>query len=193
LRYFYQFLNWEIPLDNFTKGLKVKKREGFKKGFTLVEMMIVVAIIAILAGVAIPRFMGYIRKAETTEAVGLMRAIIDGQAAYAGAHGGEFYGNTDMATTLRVLNVALPPSQFTFEIQVAGTDNNTTIIRAYNTENGTQADGPFIYMFAPLEGSELVAPAYDAEVWNNTVHIIDYVNSDGTNTNFALTGGVWLQ
>jgi len=182
-------------LDNFIKGLKVKKREGFKKGFTLVEMMIVVAIIAILAGVAIPRFMGNIRKAETTEAVGLMRAIIDGQAAYKGSHDGKFYGTTDMATTLRVLNVALPTSQFKFEMQVNATDRNTTIIRAYNTKNGTIATAtpPYIYMFAPLEGSSLIAPTYDAEVWNNTVHIIDYVNSDGTNSDFALTGGTWLK
>ena len=195
MRYFYQFLNWEIPLDNFTKGLKVKKREGFKKGFTLVEMMIVVAIIAILAGVAIPRFMGYIRKAETTEAVGLMRAIIDGQAAYAGAHDGTFYGKTDMATSLRVLNVALPTSQFNFEMQV-NSDGNTTIIRAYNTENGTLTTaptaGPFIYMFAPLESSGLISPAYDAEIWNNTVHIIDYVNDDTVNSDFNI-GGTWLQ
>jgi len=170
----------------------VKKREGFKKGFTLVEMMIVVAIIAILAGVAIPRFMGNIRKTETTEAVGLMRAIIDGQAAYKGSHNGKFYGKTSMAESLRVLNVALPASQFTFEMQV-NTDKNVTMLKAYNTKNGTTADGPFIYMFAPLEGSDLVATIkYDAEIWNNTVHIIDYVNADGTNSKFNI-GGTWLK
>jgi prepilin-type N-terminal cleavage/methylation domain-containing protein len=39
-------------------------------GFTLVELMIVVAIIGLLAAIAIPAFSRYVRKARTSEAVG---------------------------------------------------------------------------------------------------------------------------
>jgi len=39
-------------------------------GFTLVELMIVVAIIGLLAAIAVPAFTRYVRKARTSEAVG---------------------------------------------------------------------------------------------------------------------------
>src|SRR5258706_5860598 len=53
-----------------------------KEGFTLIELMIVVAIIGILAAIAIPAFINYVKKAKTTEVGSNLKALFTGAASY---------------------------------------------------------------------------------------------------------------
>ncbi|MGM0557357.1 MAG: prepilin-type N-terminal cleavage/methylation domain-containing protein [Myxococcota bacterium] len=53
-----------------------------KKGFTLVELMIVVAIIGILAAIAIPAFLKYIKSSKASEAESIMKKMAEGAKTY---------------------------------------------------------------------------------------------------------------
>lgn len=58
----------------------VKKRA--RSGFTLIELMMVVAILGILAVVALPRYQSYVYKSKTTEAIGFLAEIKARQESY---------------------------------------------------------------------------------------------------------------
>ena len=53
-----------------------------RKGFTLIELMIVVAIIGILAAIAIPNFLRFQAKSKQSEARELLSTVYTAEAAY---------------------------------------------------------------------------------------------------------------
>lgn len=57
-------------------------KKKLNRGFTLIELMIVVAILGILAAVAIPAFINYMKRAKTSEATVNLKTIYEGTVTY---------------------------------------------------------------------------------------------------------------
>ncbi len=87
-----------------------------KKGFTLIELMIVVAIIGILAAIAIPNFLKFQAKSKQSEAKTNLKAIFTAETSYFGEN------NTFAAlATVNYLPVGTPSKMiYAFAVEAGG-------------------------------------------------------------------------
>jgi type IV pilus assembly protein PilA len=107
--------------------------KSMQKGFTLIELMIVVAIIGILAAIAIPAYQDYTIRAQVTEGLNLAGAVKAGVA--------ESLANTGVwpaDLTAAGGNAAKPPSgKYVSSVTVTA----GTISITYSNTGGYQANG----------------------------------------------------
>ncbi|KPL19474.1 MAG: hypothetical protein AMJ92_02915 [candidate division Zixibacteria bacterium SM23_81] len=111
-----------------------------RRGFTLIELMIVVVIIGILAALAIPKFIQVTGKAKVSEAKTILKEIFTLEKAYFNEH--DTYVAFADGAECASIGFALPEgvSRFNYKVE-AGAAGIATEFTATATENGVDVDG----------------------------------------------------
>jgi len=99
------------------------------KGFTLIELMIVVAIIGILAAVAIPNFVNYQCKAKQSEAKQALKTYATGLEAYMAEY-------DTYTTDISKLDVDVPVGRYTTTVSNVSNANRTFTLSSTGSLSG---------------------------------------------------------
>lgn len=83
-----------------------------EKGFTLIELMVVIVIIAILAAVALPNFMGATEKARESAVTSAVKTLQTSLELYAVDNNGSYPITTSDSNTLTAIQDYLPNKKF---------------------------------------------------------------------------------
>jgi type IV pilus assembly protein PilA len=94
------------------------------KGFTLVELMVVIVIVGILAAVAIPKFMDASHKAKASEFPTMLTAIYTGQQAH-NAENGSFAPNLSTLRNMSGVDVSSTSKWFSYAVTAPTTSTFT--------------------------------------------------------------------
>ncbi len=121
-------------------------KQNKRKGFTLLEIIIVIIIIGVLAALALPRFFSMVEYSKSAEALNAFTTIRGSMERCSSANNGLYLGcNLNTGTQGTNLDIVDPSTSTNthFGYRVAGQDvrQGYTITAVRNTvDNGTQGD-----------------------------------------------------
>lgn len=130
-------------------------------GFNLVELMIVIAIMAILAAIAVPSYSHYINKARATAAVVLTEPVRVEVTEYGILHNGDFAGVDNASLNMQSAELVSGSKDVT-AITIAGQGGGVIDITATLADNlgalnwnGAYAKGSMVWVCTYPSGDEI--------------------------------------
>lgn len=115
----------------FRNNINIKKR----KGFTLIELIAVMAIIGILATIILPQVTGYIKEAKKTKVVDQCRKVVMAAESYALK-----YNSLEGDTKVSDMKDRSGVSQYLHDVNLNNLPDDTTLSQCYNIVKGVEFD-----------------------------------------------------
>jgi prepilin-type N-terminal cleavage/methylation domain-containing protein len=176
------------------------RRAKGQSGFTLVELMIVVAVLAILAAVAIASYRRYILRARIVEAYTMLGLIGERQAAYRGF----FDQYCDVSSASHDGTAPTLTSRWPSTSPGASSADWYTGLPAEWNQLGVRPTGRVYFQYDTVAGNAGVAPPFggglnyssapNQDVWW-AAHAYGDLDGDGTQSTFeafSMSNGVWV-
>jgi len=132
------------------------KRNGIfrsQKGFTLVELMIVVIIIGILTAVGVPLYMGYVRDAKAASAEATIGTIVNAEKIYHQLHS-TFVDIADFTVVPNDLNIDVRDATQYWTLTVTGADA-TKFTATATGKAGTDYNGIVVTLAYDMAANEV--------------------------------------